>query len=814
MSVVHWFSIRGVALPEGADVVAFRGSEAISKPYRFEVFLRVPEREAAGFDPRRVIGQRATLSILNDSGDVRRVVHGMWSSIALARALPHGEALYRAVLSPRLWRLSLSRRSRVFVDRTAPDIVASVLRECGFAPGEFLFRLENERRYHALDHVCQYRESNLDFVSRRLEHDGIYYYFEHPEDGSAERLVITDSISFAEPLSRDPVRFLASDDQVGVEGLHSLSCVYAAVPSGARTFGHNYLNPRADVGGEAVDAPDDPFVVHSWEPSRTDAEGRHAAQVRAEEVRARESVLEGTGRCFDVRAGYTFEVDDHPMLAGEYLATEVQLRGCDLAADKALAKRLGFSDVVFEVDVTAIPGDVQFRPERATPRPRVHGTELGIVRGPAESPYAQVDEHGRYLVQLMLDDDRAKVAPSTRMRMAQPHAGANGAGMHFPLRNGAEVLVSFVRGDPDSPVIASVVPNAESPSPVTEENASKNVIQTGGGNRMVIEDREGHEYVKWTTPHSNTRFHIGAPHNPQHNFELYTDGNGLIRTGAGVNAGSLSAVDSEDTRELPTGAQDLMIQVGANKTEYVNDKVIEEYGPLPTNASRVAIGHAATHTERVYGDRNSAVTGTLFETIGSLPEALPTLRRSPADASAKHQTTVNGSVSRDIYGNHTEHVRGAQSTAVDGPRSVSVSHALAPDGSVITGDLTTTVDGAVTETYRGGQTTNITGDWNVTCDSKTEIVTGENAHHNYGDTQVINAGGNAQLNAAANLQLNFAVNLSLSFAISLNIWDGMCVEAWLGTKTEVGKGMKIESYNLKTNSGIGLINALSFTVWE
>lgn len=744
MEVLHTFSITGASLPERTRIVAFRGSEMISKPYRVEAFLLVPEGSVTSFDPRAVLGRRATVAIHRETGEVRRAVHGMWSSVALARALPGGDALYRAVLAPHLWRLSLARRSRVFVDQTVPEIVESVLRECGFEDGEYTFRLENARRYTPLDHVCQYRETNLDFVSRRLEQAGLYYYFEHPEEGAAERLVITDSVTFAEPLDDTPVRFLATDDASGAtEGLRNLSCQYAAVPSGARTHGHNYLTPSVDVGGESLRALDDPFVVNSWEPTRTDAEGRRVAALRLEEIKARETTLEGSGRVFNVRAGYLFELDEHPILAGEYLATGVEFRGCDVTANRDLTRRLGFGDEVFEVDVTAIPGSVQFRPERVTPRPRAHGMELGVVRGPQQSPYAQVDAHGRYLVQLLFDEHTEKAAPSTRMRMAQPHGGGNGMGFHFPLRNGTEVLVSFVRGDPDLPVIAGVVPNAETASPITSENNTRNVVQTGGGSRLEIEDQEGAEYVKWTTPYKNTRFHLGAPHNPTTDIDLSTGGTALIETG----------VDNE-------------MVVGRNRRAFVGSKVWEEYGPRPAGSTAFtppvdpSLYPAGTHTTNIYGTRDTTVTSDVTETYRT------------------NQTTmVNGRTAR-VYG-----VAGTPPPPPDAPPTLSTT-VHGNEERTVNGSVRTSVAVDVTSTVGGTLDETIVGDWNVTCLSKNETITGPEEVTKWEATKEIKLG--------ASLELSIAASLALGLAADVEIKAGGTSETVIGIKNENVIGMKLE----------------------
>ena len=141
MPVPTTFSITGDRLSTAVRVVGFRGREAVSQPYRVEVFLLVPEATAAALDPRALLGRPASLEMHLATGEIRRAVHGAWSSVSLVRAVPGGGVLYRAVLSPRLWRLSLTRRSRVFVGRTLVQIIESMLADGGLARADYALQL-------------------------------------------------------------------------------------------------------------------------------------------------------------------------------------------------------------------------------------------------------------------------------------------------------------------------------------------------------------------------------------------------------------------------------------------------------------------------------------------------------------------------------------------------------------------------------------------------------------------------------------------------------------------------------------------------
>lgn len=733
MSVTHTFSIAGAGLPAGVQVVGFRGREAISRPYRVEVFVLVPEAALHGFDPRALLGVRASLKVHRANGDVRRVVHGAWSTVSLVRSVTGGAALFRCALAPMLWRLSLTRRSRVFVRETLLQTTERLLREAGLTEQDFTFEVANRDRYTPREHACQYHESNLDFLSRHLEHEGLYYYFTHANDGSRERLVITDSITFARPYDSAAVRFLATDTPGSVtEGVRALGCEYSAVPTGARTYGYNPITPGVPVYGEALDGSTS-GVLSSWEPARDATESTRYARIRAEESRAAQSVIEAQGRVFTACAGYLATLDDHPIISGEHLVTEANFVGCDYSAHRELVTALGLGTEVFETAFKAIPGRVQYRPPRVTERPRVHGFELGLVKGPTESPYAQVDEHGRYLVDLMFDDDKSKATPSARLRMLQPHGGPGGMGFHFPLRNGTEVLVSFLGGDPDAPVIAGVAPNAEKVSSVTSANATKNVVQTGGGTRLEIEDTHGSEAVDWSTPYRNTKFHMGKqPGANPYEIAHASEGSGHVDV-----------------------AQNWDVDVGGNRTEFVRGRVWEHYGSSPPPRQGAAVPDVAHHTT-VAGGQDIIVEGVTTETHKN-----------------HHISTV--------FGNRKVGVLQDDDHVVEGSLTQSVK-----------GDVTQTINGKWTvvaadkeHKIASERKENVGAEHSVTLGAKFELYAGAQVAINGGEQLSINVGAMQDVNVALKGEANLLGKAELNTGVVLGVMLGAELGFSLGPKVDI-----------------------------
>jgi type VI secretion system secreted protein VgrG len=268
-----------------------------------------------------------------------------------------------------------------------------------------------------------------------------------------------------------------------------------------------------------------------------------------------------------------------------------------------------------------IPSDDVFRPERRTPWPAIFGFLNAKVDAAGAGDYAEIDDQGRYKVKLPFDMSDKKDGKASRfIRMAQPYAGAN-MGMHFPLHKNTEVLLSFVDGDVDRPIIASAVPNAESAPPVTSGNQSQCAIHTGGGNKLVIEDTAGNERIKLSTPHSKTVFQLGAPNTPGTGAVLTTDASFQITTAADWirTTGKLSKNDIKGDNYNLTQGKTYNATKGNTENYTDGNSTTVTKGSSQTrtegNADTVTIGNATsdTHgnsTSKVVGDTDSTFIGT------------------------------------------------------------------------------------------------------------------------------------------------------------------------------------------------------------
>lgn len=527
-------SITSSAFQDSTRVAGFRGREFMSRPFEFEIFLITQGADGEEVSMADAVGAKGHLVIdRKDDGIPPFTFSGVFARVDLLHQL-EGRALFRAVLVPRLWLLGLSKHSRIFTQMTVPEIIKAVLEENTLREGtDYELRLRNGK-YAKEEHVCQYRESDLAFISRWMEREGIYYFFQHGDEG--EKLILCDDKAYDEEALGKPVRYhpqVGGDMSAGMS-FRSFQCTHATLPTLVKLKDYDYAKPNLDVSGSAdVSVSGVGEVVLFGERFFSPDDGKRLAKIRAEELLTREVVFLARGTRFHLYTGHTFELEDHPRgsFNAKYMTIEATHYGNQASGIAFFRDLVDLPhDDVYFVELQAIPAKTQFRATASTPWPRIYGFETGVVDGPANSEYAQIDDQGRYSVKFKFDESGLKNGnASTFVRMMQPHGGGI-EGFHFPLRKDTEVVFAFLGGDPDRPVISGVVPNALTPSPVTSGNHTKNVIQTGGRNRLELEDLAGQQRVTLSTPYSNTYLRMGSP-NDEHELIVRTDDNTHLDAG-------------------------------------------------------------------------------------------------------------------------------------------------------------------------------------------------------------------------------------------------------------------------------------------
>ncbi len=478
-------------------VLHFRYQEALSTLFEAEIEL-VPG-EDVHVEGAELLGQEGLLTLQLGDGSAR-FLHGIVSHVQSWEegSGPHRHRT-RVRLVPKLWLLRHKRRSRIFQELTVPDIVKRVLQESGVE-----FRLALSGTYARREYCVQYRESDLDFVSRLLEEEGIFYFFEHGQ--GAHTLVLGDAPSAHEPLPGEPrILFRASSRMVAdAESVDAFAARLEVQPGAVMLRDFNFLRPTADLSANSEGGGDSALEVYDYPGRYEDTEtGRALSKVRLEELRARAETAAGSGFCRRLLPGYTFELAEHLNDAynGEYLLVSVTHEGRQpevLAGDASGSQH---EREAYRNHFTCLRKEVPFRPERRTARPLIPGAQTAIVVGPAGEEI-HTDEHGRIKVQFHWDregkgDDRS----SCWIRVSQAWAGPGWGALYLP-RIGQEVVVEFLEGDPDRPLVTGSVYNGHQPPPLelpgekTKSTLRSSSSPGGDGfNELRFEDAAGSEEV-------------------------------------------------------------------------------------------------------------------------------------------------------------------------------------------------------------------------------------------------------------------------------------------------------------------------------
>lgn len=510
------FSFLSMACPgDTFDVVSFTIDEGINRFFRMELLL-CSRNHAIDFD--EIIDTPA--SCVTHALDGNIPVQGLISEFEQLHC-SHGLAFYRAVLSPRLWWMTIGRHSQVFLDMTVPQILETVLNQGGLEAPAFSFKLQHD--YPVREMVCQYNESHYDFFMRWLEREGMYYYFQRK--GERAEIVITDTaVAHTELRRHKTVRYAPPSGLrrwQDSELVYGLVCRRHPVPSHVRLCDRNYKTPTLDISCQHC--TNESGLVENYEYGGhilTPGEGQRLARVRSEAIKAHAVSFYGESSLHSMRGGFIFSLENHfrEDFNRDYLVVSCRHTGNQAAYLEAGIRRelegLVEEGPMYQNSFTAIPADMQYRPLPETPWPRIHGYLSGKVDGSGSGQYADIDDQGRYKIILPFDiSGRKDGHASCWVRMAQPYAGTN-HGLHFPLHKGAEVLLAFEAGDPDRPVIAGALPSLVAPSPVTQADHTMCKITTSGQNKLHFEDQEGSQRILMSTPTSNTWLRLGSPNDP------------------------------------------------------------------------------------------------------------------------------------------------------------------------------------------------------------------------------------------------------------------------------------------------------------
>lgn len=465
-------------LGDALTLLGYRGEEGLSRLFEFELDLgsSKPDLEFS-----LLVGQSVTVEIAQTSS-AKRYINGIVRRLSLVQLTDEKSAEFRAIVVPTLWTLGLNADCRIFQNKTAVDIIKQVLQDNKVTD----IRDALSGSYRTRDYCVQYRESALAFVSRLMEEEGIFYFFEH-KDGQ-HTLVLADDSSVHENVpGTSTLSFVGhSSQRIYDDVIHDVGYEEQLVTEGVALDDYNFTTPSTDLAATSgkTDKPTQVFDYPGRYTQKSDGESLSKAWLEGLETPAKE--ISGRGKTRTLIAGYKLTLKDHPRSAlnDSYVITELVLSGSQEAYDNSFR---------------AIPADTPFRPVHRTPKPKIAGSQTAAVVG-SSGEEIYTDQYGRVKVQFPWDrEGENNEKSSCWIRVAQGWSG-KGWGTWFLPRIGMEVVVSFLEGDPDRPLITGCVYNAEQTLPYTLPDKmttstllSRSSKEGDAGNELRFDDTKDSE---------------------------------------------------------------------------------------------------------------------------------------------------------------------------------------------------------------------------------------------------------------------------------------------------------------------------------
>jgi type VI secretion system secreted protein VgrG len=555
-AIVQTGRLLSLSSPLGADVlipVAFDGEEGVSRLFRFTIDAVAKKDSIA---PADLLGKSVTLSIARQGGTARKfngMVRAFWAGAMAGREHRH----YKLELVPDLWKLTRTSDCRIFQEKTAVEIIETLLGDGGVSN----FKKQGVSGTHnARDYCVQYRETDFAFISRLMEEEGIYYYFTH-EDGK-HTLVLSDSASgYGDGL--DASLQYAASVQGAEQALFGWRPGYA-FQSGKWTLDdYDFEAPGTDLQASTSTVLSI-SAFKSWE--RYDypgeytkkADGTNFSRLLMEADEADYQVCDGESGYRGLGPGLKFTLAGHPVAAEQgkaYVPTLIRHQASDNSHVGNQREPPRYSN-----SFSAVPAATIARPQRLTPKPIVQGPQTAVVTGPSgEEIYT--DKYGRIRVKFHWDRlGKSDETSSCYVRTAQIMAGKNWGAQFIP-RIGMEVVVSFLEGDPDRPLVVGCVYNGDNLPPYTlpdnkTQSGFKSRSSTKGDaamfNELRFEDKKDSEEIYF---HAQKDFKRMV----ENDDTLQVDNDQTITI---KNNRSLTVSDGDETIKISSGNRTTTISTG------------------------------------------------------------------------------------------------------------------------------------------------------------------------------------------------------------------------------------------------------------
>jgi len=596
-----------VETPLGEDalvLVSLTGHEEMSRLFCYRLEM-VSEQDS--IPAKKIVGKSVTFRI-NLADGTPRCFNGVVSRFS-AGDRETGLRHYHAEVVPWLWLLTRTTDCRIFQNKSVPDIVEQIFKDLGFSD----YSLQLKGTHKPREYCVQYRETDFNFVSRLMEEEGIFYFFQHAH--GKHTLVLADHPGAYKDLPEKEVEYAYSYGTLaGPDRLTSWEHQYEFISGKWAQTDYNFeehpargeatpskllmTNEKSAVPLDNVDK----FELYDYPGEYVEKDvGRALTKVRMEEVEATHDVVRAASWCRSFTPGGKFKVTRHDCREEEgkgYVITSIDHTARQLSEYDSEEKM----HEAYQNRFTCIPDSVPFRPQRTTPRPVVRGVQPAVVVGPAgEEIYT--DKHGRVKVQFFWDrEGKRDESSSCWVRVSQSYAGKGWGSVTIP-RIGQEVIVDFVEGDPDHPIIVGRVYNADQTPPYPlpgkkmVSGLKSNSTPGGGGyNEYIMDDTKGNELIrehgqfdKDSTIEHDLREHV------LNNRSRDVTGNETISVGKNRSA-------SVGGSESLSVAKDQSVSIGGNRTESVGKD------------EKITI--SGNRTESVGKDESITISGSRTESVG------------------------------------------------------------------------------------------------------------------------------------------------------------------------------------------------------
>lgn len=555
---VTWFSFTSGE--KGFAVFSFNGVEEVNRPYEFSVEL---VHTSAHIDIGGLVGSEAGFSIADRSGG-RRLVHGIIRDMAqLHTANRHTH--YRCIVVPRLWFLSQRTNHRIYQHQDVIQIISSLLFEQGFPAAAFEFKCFS--KYTPREYCVQYGETDLHFLTRLCEEEGIFFYFEHSETG--HKLCFSDMPGGSPIPGESDLRFFpGSGHRAETAVVNKLNLRRSALSNAAMFREWNFEKPKLDLSvakleldKQAAPVPDSVIQEVYQYPHlyQLQQQGLRYADLQLQRQLTFTTQIEGEADVSRFLPGFTFSLNEHPRedVNRGWFVVRVEHRG---EQPQSLLHEAPDRGMDYASAFLAIPKETRFVPSIAHPKNKVIGDQTAVVTG-AGGEEIYPDEYSRVKVHFHWDRENPYTEHSSCwLRVSQGWAGPEFGAFHIP-RVGHEVIVSFLEGDPDRPLVTGRVHHAlnmppyELPAQKALSGIQSREVDGSRRNQLVMDDTNGQIQAQMSSDHQLSQLNLGYITRINHvkgrddfrgeGFELRSDGWGVLRAAKGLALTTHARKDAE-----------------------------------------------------------------------------------------------------------------------------------------------------------------------------------------------------------------------------------------------------------------------------